>query len=95
MAVKPVNELKPELPVGAQGAVVINQLIGLAFYLAVGLLVYLLAYGPVDWSDAWVYVIAILWPFVLVWWWLFYIIGFVLMLMLPAAIVVLWDCLTQ
>lgn len=39
-----------------------------AIYFAVGLLIYLLGYGPVDWSDAWVYVIAILWPAVLIWW---------------------------
>lgn len=44
-------------------------------YIAFGLLVYLLAYGQPDWSDAWVYVIVGLWPFVLAWWFLPYIIA--------------------
>lgn len=44
-------------------------------YVAVGLLVYLLAYGPVDWSDAWVYVISGLWPAFLIWWALPYVLA--------------------
>lgn len=67
----------------------IQELVDVAVYLAIGLLVYLLAYGPVDWSDAWVYVIVILWPFVLFWWSLFYIacfVGIVLALLTVAAL---------
>lgn len=48
---------------------------GTVIYLALGLLVYLLGYGPVDWSDGWVYVIVALWPFVVIWWCLFYILA--------------------
>lgn len=58
-------------------------------YIAFGLLVYLLAYGQPDWSDAWVYVIVGLWPFVLIWWSIFYIacfVGIVLLLLTVAAL---------
>jgi hypothetical protein len=57
----------------------------LVIYLAIGLLVRLLAYGPVDWADAWVYVTVALWPAVLLWWSIPYLIA--------AAAIVLLACL--
>ena len=60
-------------------------------YLGVGLLVYLLAIGPVDWSDAWVYVIMTLWPFFLIWWALFYIVGFLVLFVVLALIATTWE----
>lgn len=63
---------------------------GTVVYLAVGLLVYLLGYGPVDWSDGWVYVIAALWPFVVIWWSLFYIIAMGAVFLLIMAVAATW-----
>lgn len=40
----------------------------LCIYLAVGLLVYLLLYAPpdgVDWTNPWVYIVTLAWPFAL------------------------------
>jgi hypothetical protein len=60
-------------------------------YFGVGLLVYLLAYGPVDWADAWVYVIASLWPFVLLWWALPYALAVAAIVLFIAAGISAWD----
>ena len=39
----------------------------LAFYAATGLAFHLIAYGPVDWSGAFVYVAMAFWPILLAW----------------------------
>jgi hypothetical protein len=39
----------------------------LAFYAAAGLALHLIIYGPVDWSDAFVYVVMAFWPLLLAW----------------------------
>jgi len=38
-------------------------------YMAIGFLVYMLLYAPdvFAWSDPWIYIIAALWPFALIW----------------------------
>jgi hypothetical protein len=72
-----------------------QNIISLMFYLAFGLLVYLLAYGSVDWSDEWVYVIVMLWPFALLWWSLLYIVLFVAVLALIPAVIIFYDYLTS
>jgi len=45
----------------------IGTLIALAFYAATGLAFHLIAYGDVDWSDAFVYVVMAFWPLLLAW----------------------------
>ena len=62
-----------------------------AVYFAAGLLVYLLAYGPVDWSDAWVYVIAALWPAFLIWWALPYVLIIGIALVIVVLGVAAWE----
>lgn len=69
----------------------IQELVDVAVYLAIGLLVYLLSYGPVDWSDAWVYVIVILWPLALMWWSLFYIACLIGVLFLASVVFAAWE----
>ena len=44
-----------------------GALVGLAFYVAAGLAFHLIAYGEVDWSDAFVYVAMAFWPLLLAW----------------------------
>jgi hypothetical protein len=70
-----------------------QNIISLMFYLAFGFLVYLLAYGPVDWSDEWVYVIVVLWPFALLWWGFLYIALLVAVLALFPAVIFFYDWL--
>lgn len=43
------------------------MLVVLAFYAAAGLAFHLIAYGSVDWSDAFVYVVMAFWPLLLAW----------------------------
>nr|BDD44192.1 hypothetical protein 22 [Balneolaceae bacterium] len=69
----------------------VNDWFGIILYFAAGMLVYLLAYGQPDWSDAWVYVIAALWPFVLLWWLLPYAIGLTVLILLAVACMAAWD----
>ena len=68
-----------------------NDIGGLVIYLAIGLLVYLLAYGQPDWSDAWVYVITALWPFLLLWWVLPYAIGLIVLMLIVVSCLAAWD----
>jgi hypothetical protein len=70
-----------------------KNMTSLMFYLSFGLLVYLLAYGSVDWSDEWVYVIVMLWPFALLWWGFLYIALLVAVLALFPAVIFFYDWL--
>jgi hypothetical protein len=42
-------------------------LVGLLFYAAAGLAYHLIAYGDVEWSDAFIYVVMAFWPILLAW----------------------------
>jgi predicted membrane channel-forming protein YqfA (hemolysin III family) len=45
----------------------LGALVLLAFYAAAGLAFHLVAYGSVEWSDAFVYVVMAFWPLLLAW----------------------------
>lgn len=45
----------------------VGVIVMLAFYAAAGLAFHLIVYGPVAWSDAFVYVVMAFWPILLAW----------------------------
>lgn len=71
----------------------IECLISLVFYLAIGLAVYMLMYAPAvfSWTNPWLFVVIVLWPFALAWEVLWWIVAFVVIVAIIALFIILGD----
>ena len=71
----------------------IQNLVGLAVYLGIGLLVYLLLYAPAvfSWANPWVYVVALLWPLALAWEIIWVVIWIFIIVVVAAIIIVAFQ----
>jgi len=67
-----------------------------AVYFGIGLLVYLLLYAPdvFVWSNPWVYIVTVLWPFALLWEFLYILMWIVIIVIVVAGAMIIFDRLS-